>query len=341
MQPLNKIQIRNFKLSKTVSSDFELSYQHFGQPLNQAPIVLVNHALTGNSNVAGPLGWWNKIIGEGKLIDLNRFAVVAFNVPGNGFQQTEVHLPVNYDQISTQIVADLYWKALEQLNIDKLYAVIGGSLGGSIAWEMAFLKPNSIENLIPIACSLKASDWLIGNVLVQDEILKYSKTPIETARKHAMLLYRTPASFDLKFNRELAPQENVYKVESWLNYHGENLKNRFSLTSYQLMNHLLKTIGSQLTEEKLVEFSKQSETRIHLIAVDSDYMFSKAEQWETYQRIRKNKYNISYSEIQSIHGHDAFLIENEQINTILEKVFHSKNQNLKEKQEQNKYSLNA
>lgn len=321
MDRLRKVTVRNYRLSDDNFYDFDLSFQLFGRPLHTAPVVLVNHALTGNSRAAGPNGWWKELIGEGKTIGLENYTVIAFDVPGNGFGPDPVRLNADYRLLTVKVISDLYWKALEELGIDHLFAAIGGSLGGSIAWEMAFQKPDAIENLIPVACGLKASDWLIGNVLVQDEILNHSKNPIETARKHAMLLYRTPISFDLKFNRKFKSEENQYEVESWLNYHGKTLKNRFSLDAYKLMNHLLKTIGENLTEDEILNFSKVSQSKIHLVAVETDYMFTKEEQKEIYRLIRRNKYNIGYHEISSVHGHDAFLIEYEQLSSILKEIF--------------------
>lgn len=321
MSQLRTVTVRNYRLSDHNSYDFELSYQLFGQPLHCAPVVLVNHALTGNSEVAGPKGWWKELIAERKIIDLNKYSIIAFNVPGNGFGKKPALLPIDYKSLTTKIIADLFWKALNILEIDKLFTVIGGSIGGSIGWEMAFLRPNSIDNLILIACSWKSSDWLIGNVKVQHELLSHSKNPVETARKHAMLLYRTPQSFRLKFSNQFKKEENQYAVESWLDYHGKALKNRFSLESYKLMNHLLKTIGQDLVAEDIVEFSKNTTSKIHLIAVDSDYMFTNEEQKQLYRTIRRNKYDISYSEINSIFGHDAFLIEYEQLTQLLKNVF--------------------
>ena len=82
---MKKLAIKAFKTQSNHTQDISLSYEHFGLPLNQAPVVLVNHALTGNSNVAGEGGWWSALIGPDKCIDTNRFAVLAFNIPGNGY----------------------------------------------------------------------------------------------------------------------------------------------------------------------------------------------------------------------------------------------------------------
>ena len=85
MSELKKLNIKNFISENKTSFNIELTYQVFGKPVGQAPIVLVNHALTGNSNVAGDAGWWNSIIGNDKLIDTENYTVIAFNFPGNGY----------------------------------------------------------------------------------------------------------------------------------------------------------------------------------------------------------------------------------------------------------------
>lgn len=319
MNPLQKIQLIYNLNGKAL--EIELSYQLFGRPLFEAPTVLVNHALTGNSQVAGPKGWWKELIGEGKTIDLNHYTVLAFNIPGNGYR-LENHSPwADYREFTTQIIAEIFWQALDELKINQLHTVIGGSLGGAIAWEMSLLRPQSIDQLIPIATHIAASDWLIGQVLVQDSILNHSSQPLVDARRHAMLLYRTPISFRQKFGFRYSEEESIYEVESWLNYHGDALNKRFDLNAYKLMNHLLKTIGMDLKKEDIIRWAKCSKTRVHLISVDSDLLFTHQEQWELYQLLRKHKKDSHYSEIQSIHGHDAFLMEYDQLSQLLNKDF--------------------
>lgn len=324
MNNLQYIKISNFLLQNGEVMKINLSYQVFGLTLGAAPVVLVNHALTGNSNVAGEKGWWTDVIGEEKVINLKKYSVIAFNIPGNGFDNEIENLIENYKSFSTKDIAALFWKGLDFLNVNQLFAVIGGSLGGAVTWEMAFLKPNAIQNLIPVATNWKANDWLIGNVLVQDTILNNSNNPIHDARLHAMLLYRTPLSLSSKFNIEKNYNQDVYKVESWLQHHGEKLKSRFQLSAYKLMNHLLKTIGENISVSDLLEFAQKSSSKIHQIAVNSDYFFAPNENINTHNLLSNSSKNLTYHEINSIHGHDAFLIEYESLNNILKTIFNSK-----------------
>lgn len=321
---LQKIDLFDFQFQNgSYKRWLPLYYQTFGQPIGTAPVVLVNHALTGNSQVIGEKGWWNDLIGTGKTIDTDYYTVIAFNIPGNGFEGNAENLIQNYRDFTTKDIAILFWEGLQFLGIHELFAVIGGSLGGGIAWEMAFLKPKNIQHLIPVASDWKASDWLIANVLVQDRILNNSENPVHDARLHAMLLYRTPQSLKAKFNRSKNENQELYQIESWLLHHGQKLENRFALESYKLMNHLLKTIGESMNCGQFISFAKQTTANIHLIAIDSDYFFTADENRETYEILKRVNPNVSYHEIHSIHGHDAFLIEFEQLNTILKNTFNT------------------
>ena len=320
MSAIQKIIFEDFPLRNgVVQSKIVLSYQLFGQPIGTAPLVLVNHALTGNSQVTSENGWWKSLIGENKTIDTNKYTILAFNIPGNGYQDEE-NLIKNYKDFTTYDIANLFWKGIDSLKIAQVFAVIGGSLGGAIAWEMSFIRPKAIENLIPIATSWKASDWLIGNVLLQDLILNNSKNPIHDARIHAMLLYRTPESFQEKFNSKLQNENGLFQVESWLLHHGEKLQNRFQLSAYKLMNHLLKTTNC-INQSNQSEVLQNHTSNIHLVSIDSDYFFTANEIKTAFQEIKQHKNNVCYYEIKSIHGHDAFLIEFEQLNNILKPIF--------------------
>ena len=301
--------------------DFELSYQIFGQDLHTAPIVLVNHALTGNSNVAGKNGWWKELIGQGKVIDTNNYTIIAINVPGNGFDKKSENIIDNYLDFTARDIAKLFGLVLERLSIKKLYVVIGGSLGGGIAWEMAFLFPDLIENLIPVASDWKASDWILAHNKTQLQILSNSSQPVHDARMMAMLFYRTADSFKQKFNRTKNKNQGNFNTESWLLYHGKQLENRFSLESYKMLNHLLSTVDVTRDRGNFTELAGQIQANVIQVGVDSDFFFVPKEIIETKKMLDRAGVENAYHEIKSIHGHDAFLIEYEQLNEILKSVF--------------------
>lgn len=329
MKNLEKIDLFNFDLENGKRYSYiPLFFQTFGQPLGTAPVVVVNHALTGNSNVTGEKGWWSDLIGEDKIIDTHYFTVVAFNIPGNGFDDNFGNLISNYQDFTVRDVARIFWEGLCYLKIENVFSVIGGSLGGAVAWEMAVLRPDSVSNLIPIASDWKATDWVIANVLIQDQILNNSYDPISDARLHAMLLYRTPQSINKRFKRSKYEDSSFYQIENWLINHGFKLNNRFRLPAYKLMNHLLKTNDITRNRKDLLSIVNEIESNIHIVSVNTDYFFIPDENRETYNLLKSIKENVFYHEINSIHGHDAFLIEFEQLAQILEPIFNKvKNQN--------------
>ncbi|MFM1877187.1 MAG: hypothetical protein RLZZ241_53 [Bacteroidota bacterium] len=315
---LQHITIKDYTALCGVTQEIRLSYQNFGRPLHSAPVVLVNHALTGNSNVAGESGWWSALIGPGKCIDTNTYTVLCFNVPGNGY---DGFLIENYKDFVAVDIARIFLIGLKELKINKLFALIGGSLGGGIAWEMAALNPNLTTHLIPVASDWKSTDWLIANCQIQEQFLVNSKQPVHDARMHAMLCYRTPESFNQRFKRSTNQESQLFNVESWLLHHGNKLQERFQLAAYKLTNQLLKTIDITRTGVEAFQILQESQTNIHIIGVDSDLFFTASENKETYKQIAQSNNNVTYGEIRSVHGHDAFLIEFDQMAELLRPIF--------------------
>ena len=313
------ITINNFTTeSGSFYASLNLSFEVFGLALNTAPIVLVNHALTGNSQVIGENGWWNSLIGESKTIDTKKYTILAFNVPGNGYDDTLIE---KYSDFNARDIAKLFLEGIKVLKIQKLYVIIGGSVGGGIAWEMVALEPKITQHLIPIATDWKSTDWLIANCFLQELILNNSRKPIEDARIHAMLCYRTPESFKEKFQRTTNEDLAIFNVESWLNHHGTKLQKRFQLSAYKMMNQLLKTIDITRNKGSFEEIAAKIEAEIHIVAINSDLFFTANENLETYEELKRLNKRVSYNEIDSIHGHDAFLIEYEQLDNLLKDIF--------------------
>jgi homoserine O-acetyltransferase len=323
MNQLNFIHLPEVALANGLKIPVNLSYQVFGDLKSTNPVVLVIHALTGNSNVCGENGWWNDLIGQRKIIDTNHYTVLAFNIPGNGYDGHTSNLIGNYKNFVAADVATIFDLGLKKLNIHHLFAIIGGSVGGGIAWELAARNPDLCDHFIPVACDWKSTDWVIANCHIQDAILNNSNAPLADARMHAMTMYRTPESFSYKFDRNQY-ENGLYHVESWLNHHGKKLTNRFQLSAYKLMNQLLKTIDITKTDADFLKVASRISANIHLVTINSDLLFKPEECWKTYVDLKSVKDNVSIFEIKSIHGHDAFLIEFDQLSKFLIPVFQPK-----------------
>ena len=319
MSKVITIPIHNFTTaSGSYYNEIELHYQHFGRDYNDAPVILINHSLTGDANVAGSSGWWNEIVGPNLTIDTNKYAILGFNIPGNGVKN---YLLENYQDFHAGDIAEIFYQGLKFLGVQQLFALIGGSIGGGIAWEMAALYPSITRNLIPVAADWKASDWIIANTFLQRRLLENSNDPLRDARIHAMLTYRTPASFTERFNRTKNFEKNIYNVESWLIHHGDKLFKRFLLQAYKTMNHLLASVDVSRNGKSFESVIQSIESDIHLVAIKSDIFFTSEEDKKTFKIGKNFKKKIYYYEINSIHGHDAFLIENKAISKIFGKIF--------------------
>lgn len=320
MSSLPYIEISNFEtLSGGKYPKIHLQYQVFGKKLGEAPLIVVNHALTGNSQVTGENGWWNEAVGKGRPIDSEQYSVLVFDIPGNGYKNS--FFIENPKEWIARDVARLFLLGLKALHIEQVFALVGNSVGGGIAWEMIALAPNLFSHLIAVATDWKSSDWIIANSLIQESILQNSANPLHDARLHAMLCYRSPQSFKMKFERsfnlEKLPLRNV---ETWLLHHGEKLEKRFTLSAYKLMNQLVKTIDIAEGRTSFESVMKDVQTEIHIIGTNSDLYFVPEENRQTYAVLQKMGKKATYHEIDSIHGHDAFLIEYQQLDKILRTI---------------------
>ncbi|AQX12190.1 homoserine acetyltransferase [Elizabethkingia meningoseptica] len=315
---LNTINIKNFTTQSGKVYDIPLTYEVFGQDLYAAPVVLVNHALTGNSAVTGEIGWWKEAIGKGKPVDTDVYTILAFNIPGNGYDGFLIDNPKDF---VAGDIARLFLLGLEQLDIKELFAIIGGSLGGGIGWEMLNVNNNLAQNFIPVATDWKTSDWLYAQCMVQDFLLNQQDKPLQKARIHAMLCYRTPQSLNERFGNKIHEDKELRKSEDWLNFHGERLNERFTLSAYKIMNQLLSTIETVKVNENSFEKLAKIKANIFIVSVDSDLFFPASEDESTYKELKKLKENITHFIINSVHGHDAFLMEYKQLNNILHNIF--------------------
>ncbi|MDX1314106.1 MAG: bifunctional aspartate kinase/homoserine dehydrogenase I, partial [Eudoraea sp.] len=133
-------------------------------------------------------------------------------------------------------------------------------------------------------------------------------------------------SFKQRFKRSTNEELQLFNVESWLIHHGKKLQERFQLSAYKLTNQLLKTIDITREGEEAFKTLQESDTNIHIIGVDSDLFFSASENRETYRQLARAKGNVTYGEIRSVHGHDAFLMEFDQMEQLLSPIFNPEDQ---------------
>jgi homoserine O-acetyltransferase len=314
--------------------------------------VLVCHALTGSAHAAGVSpsgqhGWWNDLIGEGKALDTSKYFVICSNFLGSCYGTTgpssinpEKGQPyrTEFPQMTVRDMVNVQYALTKHLGVRQLAAVIGGSLGGMQALEWALMYPNVVQSAIPIATAVRHSAWCIawGEIerlaILNDPAWKdghYSNQPfngLALARMIAMISYRSRESFEQRFGRNTDPTAGVHRaflhpeapplgfgMESYLHHQGQKLVDRFDAATYLYITKAMDLHDVTRNRGTLEQVLGQIEARTLCIGIDSDVLYPADEQKEIAALIPK----AEYAEINSVHGHDAFLIEYEQMNRVV------------------------
>jgi homoserine O-acetyltransferase len=214
---------------------------------------------------------------------------------------------------------------MDYLEVDKIQLAVGGSLGGMQVLEWALMHGDMIERIMPIATSAGHSPWAIGfneasrNAIKNDPSWKngnYTDQPnagISLARKIAMLTYRSYTSFQGKFERLRNDDSNKFEVESYLDYQGFKLSKRFDANSYLYLSEAMDNHDIGKDRGGIESALRSIKCKTNCIGISSDILYPLEEQKEIANSIP----NAVYSEINSIHGHDAFLIEFDQLDKII------------------------
>lgn len=331
----------------SVMESFELES---GVVLRQAPVayetwgtlndagdnaVLVCHALTGNASVDD---WWSGVLGPGKWLDTNRYFIVAQNVLGSCYgtagplttnPETGFPYGASFPEVTVRDAVRFQRRLLEQLGIRSLAFVTGGSMGGMHALEWAY-EEDFARALIPIGVGARHSAWCIG--LSETQRLAITSDPnylngayaadtppangLALARMIAMISYRSRTSFEARFDRRRMPATNgvapLFSVESYLHYQGQKLVERFDANSYLILTRMMDTHdisrGRGTREQSLAAITQP----VLAIGIDTDILYPIEEQRELADGVANGRLKV----IQSEHGHDAFLIEFDQLNAI-------------------------
>lgn len=324
--------------SFTTESGFEfqnpdVAYKTWGK-LNDTKdnVILICHALTGH---AAADEWFPGIFGDGRICDPEKYFIVCINVPGSSYgsigpwtinpSTNEPYLN-DFPSITIRDMVRFQQLFLDQLEIKGIELVIGGSLGGMQALEFT-ISDKRIKSAVLIAMSKAHSPWAIGISHTQRTAIKldpkwnngnYKKGegPVKglaTARMLAMITYRTPVDYESKFGRELQNGNELYQVESYLNYQGEKLAGRFDAHSYLILTQAMDSHDVSRNRGPFSEVLQKVKVPVNVVGIESDHLYPIHEQKDLTALLG----NATYNEIRSTYGHDAFLIEFEQLNSII------------------------
>ncbi|KEO85018.1 homoserine O-acetyltransferase MetX [Tumebacillus flagellatus] len=318
--------------SGAVLREVEAAYETYGE-LNETGTnaVLVCHALTGDAQAAA---WWNGVIGPKQALDTERYFVICSNVLGGCVGSTgpqsvnpETGRPYgsSFPVVTIRDMVHLQHRLLQELGVSELHLVIGGSMGGLQAIEWAVTYPSFVRHCIPIASAQQLSALAIAyNDAMRSAVTNdpawnggdyYGGAgPVQgfaLARKIGMITYRSFELFQDRFGRETAPN-GTFQIQSYLAHHGQKLVNRFDAGSYLCLLNAMDGHDVGRGRGGLQAALRQITARVLWVGIDSDRLYTAAEQRACYEALKGAGVKCSYAEIQSVHGHDAFLIEREQ-----------------------------
>ncbi len=322
--------------SGAVIQQAPVQYRTWGT-LNEAGdnAIIVCHALTGDPHIDD---WWGGLLGPGKALDTSRYFVVAANVLGSPYgsaspltTNTETDQPYGADFPAATIrdTVAIHKLLLEHLGVQQLAMAIGGSMGGMQVLEWGFYG-DFVRALVPIAVGGRHTAWCIAWGEAQRQAIfadpkwnngRYTvgnepAAGLAAARMMAMISYRSMPSFKQRFARDHMTNsagEDVLSVNSYLHYQGDKLVQRFDANCYVHLTLQMDSHDVARGRGAYPEVLGQLNQPALVVGIESDVLYSLPEQEE----LAKHMPGASLALLPSIHGHDAFLIELEALNTLV------------------------
>ena len=337
--------------------DVHIAYETWGElNADKSNAILVCHALTGDHYmvdkhpITGKAGWWEQVVGPGKVIDTDRYFVICSNILGGcmgstGPQDinpdTGKEWGLDFPVITIGDMVRAQKLLIEHLGIDKLFSVVGGSMGGMQVLEWASLYPDHVFSAIPIATAARHSaqniafnevgrqaimsdpDWCGGNYHAEG---KRPHRGLAVARMAAHITYLSEAALTRKFGRNLQDRDAVtygfdadFQVESYLRHQGSTFVDRFDANAYLYITRAMDYFDvAQRHDGKLAKTFKDTPVRFLVMSFTSDWLYPTRDNREIVHALNAGAANVSFVEIESDKGHDAFLLDEPEFHKVFE-----------------------
>ncbi len=297
--------------------DASIAYTIIGDIKNNNKIVWVFHALTANSD---PSNWWKKLFGDSALFNAKNYTIICVNIPGSCYGSVgplSKNILTNepyfhtFPVFTVVDIVTVFQSIKNILNITKIHIGIGGSMGGQHLLQWAIMEPNLFEHIIPIACNAKQSAFALAIDAAQRLAIEADSTwknknenagqeGLKAARAMAMVLYRTYNCFANKNTNEKGD------AESYQRYQALKITERFNAFSYYNLSQSRNTHNIENDLQKII-------AKTLIIGISSDLLMPIQEQKHLANNIKNAKIKI----IDSVYGHDAFLVETEILTKII------------------------
>ena len=337
--------------------DFQIAFKTFGNlNANKDNAILICHALTGDQYVSetNPItkkdGWWSRMVGVNKPIDTNKYYVICSNVIGGCAGTTgpkEINFQTNvpygreFPAVTVRDMVKIQNYLIETLSIEKLFAVVGGSMGAMQALQWTIDYPQKIQNVIHIAGALKHSAQNIAFHEVGRQAIMndpnwnkggYNKNNIiperglAVARMIAHITYLSDDAMHRKFGRKLQSRDIIsfgfdadFQIESYLRYQGRSFVERFDANSYLYLTRAMDYFDLEKKFSTAIEFSPipNQHIRYLIISFTSDWLFPTSENRKIVKTLNYFTRNVSFTEIETDKGHDSFLLDEPKLDSII------------------------
>lgn len=353
MEDIGSVELKDVTLpSGAHFENLKQVYARYGKMKGDGEnVILVCHALTGSHRLTGekikgqPDPWWGGVVGSGKALDTNKYCVICFNNLASPYGSTS---PMSIDPatgkkydmrfpiLSPRDTAFAQRQALESLGIRQLYAVVGGSLGGMIGLEFAISFPEETPRCALIAAPDRLYPQAIAFNAVQRQSIMcdplwnggdYEGTGpasgLAAARMIAMITYKSEQSFSHRYMREMAcggalDWNGQFQVESYLHHHGKEIVRRFDANCYLYLTKMMDLHDIGVRRGGLDQaWKRYAGRRLLGLGVSSDMLFPNWQVEEAVRVANKNGVRAYYEEIESENGHDAFLMDFDQVDDYL------------------------
>ncbi len=297
-------------------------------------VIMICHALTANSDAED---WWHGLFGAGDIFDWDKYFIICANNLGSPYgtsspkqinTETNKRHGLDFPFFTIRDTANLHIRLLEHFDIQSVKLLMGGSCGGNICQEIAYSWSEKIENMALLCCSAMETPWVIAihesqRITLRTDPTLYEKSEtagqngLKACRAVALPFYRTHPSFKLRQNEIDLNKVDNFRAASYIDYQGDKFVKRFDPQCYYLLLSVLDTHNTGRGRTSIEHALSGMKANTVVIGFDSDILIPKIEQ----QFLAKHIPNAKYVEIKSLFGHDAFLIETDDIRkAIREKI---------------------
>jgi homoserine O-acetyltransferase len=304
--------------------ELEIAYCTYGTlNLEKSNVIWICHALTANADAED---WWPGLIGDNRVLDTQKYFIVCANILGSCYGTTGPtsinpltgkKYGTDFPKVTVRDIVNVHQLLFEHLQLENIFLLIGGSLGGQQAMEWAIQNPSRVKNLLLLATNARHSAWGIAFNEAQRMALDAGGDKgLEAARAIAMLSYRN------YFMYEQTQTDDEYKIDdfkaaSYQQYQGKKLSARFDADSYRLLSRAMDSHNVARGRGSAGKALENITAKTLVIGIETDILFPTAEQ----KFLADNIPDAELVTIQSPYGHDGFLTEVVQIASLIERKF--------------------